>query len=435
MENACQSLQPEKMSLKSIKYEGHLYKRGRGKKLSFVKPWRIRRFVLDTTTGDFTYFKDIDGYDVRCVLLLHTYANCYVTYDDYFSLCRNVFSKPSKKGYMNVSHASATKSNKEESGKDYSFKVTVNDEDIYLACSNDQDIDMWIDAINYCAKKVMLSPRRRSSSKPDRAFFLHSPRIEGIKEIEDLNEDEDNEDVVVDCDDDDDEDEKVCAKPGGEGITDNNLEHQGHEKITLSPSSAVHDTDVDTEEKEETLSRNLSIKMISSDGTSTALPVPNFNELVRGPSALSSSPDSKVFFNSNDCVSMGNKLDFEDDDEEFQEGNAEDEFPPLEDRFQKILVNASDFIIDKEHGICGTGAFGVVYKATRKSDNKIFALKFFGYAKRDPQNLDILGTEVDVMLKLKGSEVFAQIESFFYDSYEGLIPGKKFIDAYPGTYL
>jgi hypothetical protein len=64
----------------------------------------------------------------------------------------------------------------------------------------------------------------------------------------------------------------------------------------------------------------------------------------------------------------------------------------------------------------------------------IFPHHFYllGYAKRDPENLDILETEVDVMLKLKGSEVFAQIEGFFYDSYEGLVPGKKFIDAYPG---
>ena len=68
-----------------------------------------------------------------------------------------MFSKPIKKGQMNVSQASAIRVKKEESGKDYSFRVTVDDENIYLACSNDQDINMWVDAISYCAKKVMLS--------------------------------------------------------------------------------------------------------------------------------------------------------------------------------------------------------------------------------------------------------------------------------------
>lgn len=48
-------------TLHSIKYEGQLFKRGRGKKLAFVKPWAIRRFVLDTISGDFTYYKDFEG--------------------------------------------------------------------------------------------------------------------------------------------------------------------------------------------------------------------------------------------------------------------------------------------------------------------------------------------------------------------------------------
>ena len=48
-------------TLHSIKYEGNLYKRGRGKKFSFVKPWSIRKFVLDTSSGEFSYYKDVDG--------------------------------------------------------------------------------------------------------------------------------------------------------------------------------------------------------------------------------------------------------------------------------------------------------------------------------------------------------------------------------------
>jgi hypothetical protein len=61
MEKAFLSPARVEKTLQSIKYEGNLFKRGRGKKLSFVKPWRVRRFVLDTITGDFSYFKDVDG--------------------------------------------------------------------------------------------------------------------------------------------------------------------------------------------------------------------------------------------------------------------------------------------------------------------------------------------------------------------------------------
>ena len=317
----------------------------------------------------------------RCINILQPFVIAFID------------RKPVHKGYLNVSNASAAKVDKSESGKDFSFRLRVGNEDIYLACSNDKDIDMWIDALNYCSEKVMLSPRRRSSSKPDRAFFLDSPTKRDLARK--TPEKVDVEEVTLELD-----------------------------KCTLiQPTPSDEDVDRDTNDNDDidddvSSVTNLSIKIISTDGVST--PMPNFNELVRDMpiTPLGNNVSPTV---SKDCTSDDEPLD-----------PPEDEFPPLEPRFQEILVDASDFIIDTELGVCGTGAFGTVYKATRKSDNKVFALKFFGYAKRDPQNLDILETEIDVMLKLKGSEVFAQIECFFYDTYEGLVPNKKFIDSYPG---
>mmetsp|Transcript_13588 Transcript_13588/g.22380 ORF Transcript_13588/g.22380 Transcript_13588/m.22380 type:complete len:888 (+) Transcript_13588:76-2739(+) len=387
LEKAYQSPSRMEKTLHSIKYEGNLFKRGRGKKLAFVKPWRIRRFVLDTISGDFTYYKDFEG-------------------------------KAVKKGYLNVSKATTVKVDKAESGKDYSFRVSVAGEDLYLACSNDKDIDMWIDALNFCSKKVMLSPRRRSSSKPNRAFFIDSPsRKETIKE-EDSRDSDDNE-----------EEEKE------EEVTLDTLSIK-QVKVDVVPSPLIlptpseEDNDDDNDDNNVlSPSTRLSVRAISTDGTD--IPMPNFNELVRGPpktdaTVTKTTPTSDPPKNdAYDCTIEKNEEESDNVDPPVEE------FPPLEPRFQEILVQASDFTIDQELGVCGTGAFGTVYKATRNSDQKVFALKFFGYAKRDPQNLDILETEIDVMLKLKGSDVFAQIESFFYDTYEGLVPDKKFVDAYP----
>lgn len=325
--------------------------------------------------------------------------------------------KAVKKGQLNVSNATTVKVDKSESGKDYSFRVSVAGEDIYLACSNDKDIDMWIDALNFCAKKVMLSPRRRSSSKPDRAFFIASPsRNDTIKEQENgvcESNTEHHEEVTLDA----------------LNIQDVQVDIEPSPLIVPTPSEEDHEDDNDDNVILSPSSR-LSVRAISTDGTT--IPMPNFNELVRGPpktdatltKSMSSSDPPKI--DAYDCAIERNE------EESNVVGPSDEEFPPLEPRFQEILVQASDFTIDKELGVCGTGAFGTVYRATRNSDNRVFALKFFGYAKRDPQNLDILETEIDVMLKLKGSEVFAQIESFFYDTYEGLVPDKKFFDAYPG---
>ena len=313
------------------------------------------------------------------------------------------FSTLVRKGRIDVSDAVTARATKEESGKEYSFKVSVGNEDLYLACSNDQDIDMWIDAINYCAKNDLLKSRRRSSSKPDREFFLDPPTPPNkYQEDQQLsNGEQGNKDnlthpgVIIE---DEDDDESIL--PGTE------QNHDGNDKLA----------DIS----------DLRIRAISTDGTT--IPTPDFNAVVRKlPSGNETEED---FCENNETDIEKEEIYYNDSQDQVKE--EDEEFPPLEERFQEILLSVSDFDIDLDHGVCGTGAFGVVYRATRKADNKIFALKFFGYAKRDPINLDILETEIDVMLKLKGFDVFAQIEGFFYDTYEGLVPGKKFIDAYPG---
>mmetsp|Transcript_9758 Transcript_9758/g.14714 ORF Transcript_9758/g.14714 Transcript_9758/m.14714 type:complete len:440 (+) Transcript_9758:79-1398(+) len=89
-----------------------------------------------------------------------------------------------------------------------------------------------------------------------------------------------------------------------------------------------------------------------------------------------------------------------------------------------------NFVIDL--GPMGKGRFGVVHRAVRKSDNKTFSLKFFGYMDGKPQLAEI-NSEIMFMMALVGVEGAVQIESIFYDLPEGFLPNKnpKFLQSYP----
>jgi hypothetical protein len=41
--------------------EGYLYKRGRGRNFSFVKPWARRYFVLNPAMKELSYFSEEKG--------------------------------------------------------------------------------------------------------------------------------------------------------------------------------------------------------------------------------------------------------------------------------------------------------------------------------------------------------------------------------------
>jgi serine/threonine protein kinase len=51
--------------------------------------------------------------------------------------------------------------------------------------------------------------------------------------------------------------------------------------------------------------------------------------------------------------------------------------------------------------VVGTGGWGKVYSARRKSDNKVIALKFFGYTVSKPM-ITSINSEVMLMMSLIG---------------------------------
>ena len=109
------------------------------------------------------------------------------------------------------------------------------------------------------------------------------------------------------------------------------------------------------------------------------------------------------------------------------------DLPPNSDpRLAQLLLSPDDFCIDTSVPPVGTGGYGVVHKATRRRDGRVLAVKFFGHAKRDPASISVWD-EINVMLKLKGSEAFVQLEGWFFDTHEGMLPGKKFLGKYPGV--
>eukprot|EP01038_Epipyxis_sp_PR26KG_P006062 gene6062-8346_t len=79
------------------------------------------------------------------------------------------------------------------------------------------------------------------------------------------------------------------------------------------------------------------------------------------------------------------------------------------------------------------GSYGVVMNARRRSDQKEFVMKFFGYTNSKP-DLNWILREIDNLKNLKGINGLCQIEATFNDSKEGLISrfiNKKFKNRYP----
>lgn len=88
-----------------------------------------------------------------------------------------------------------------------------------------------------------------------------------------------------------------------------------------------------------------------------------------------------------------------------------------------------DFAIDK---FLQQGGWGKVYAATRNSDGKKCALKFFGYTNHKP-NLTEINQEISLMISLDKVDGVCQMIGIFDDTPNGLMPEKfsAFRQSYP----
>ena len=91
------------------------------------------------------------------------------------------------------------------------------------------------------------------------------------------------------------------------------------------------------------------------------------------------------------------------------------------------LLQAEEFIVG---AYIQTGAMGKVYKGTRKADNSVVAMKFFGYTAKTPDVNDEY-EEINLMTALRGIKGMVQLEGVFMDPAEGILDGKRFPVALP----
>jgi hypothetical protein len=84
----------------------------------------------------------------------------------------------------------------------------------------------------------------------------------------------------------------------------------------------------------------------------------------------------------------------------------------------KLLINLIEFIVGK------------VYRSTRLSDGKVVAMKFFGYAAKQPRIAEV-EKEIGLMQSLKGIPNIVQIEGIFMDSADGYIPDRESSQPFP----
>jgi hypothetical protein len=73
---------------------------------------------------------------------------------------------------------------------------------------------------------------------------------------------------------------------------------------------------------------------------------------------------------------------------------------------------------------------GKVYRTTRLSDGKVFAMKFFGYVAKQPRLAEI-DKEIGLMQSLKGIPNVVQIEGIFMDSAEGYVADRESDQPFP----
>lgn len=82
-----------------------------------------------------------------------------------------------------------------------------------------------------------------------------------------------------------------------------------------------------------------------------------------------------------------------------------------------------DFIAD--------GVSGKVHSGKNITNDTDVALKFFGYCKNYDAKFQDIRLEIDAMMAVRGIEGLVQIEGFFLDTKQGLLPDKIEQNAYP----
>lgn len=76
------------------------------------------------------------------------------------------------------------------------------------------------------------------------------------------------------------------------------------------------------------------------------------------------------------------------------------------------------------------GVMGKVFSGKRKTDNKQFAMKFFGYTRQLPRLHSVI-QEISLMRTLAGIEGVIQLQDVFMDTQRGMVVGRHSVVPYP----
>jgi serine/threonine protein kinase len=73
---------------------------------------------------------------------------------------------------------------------------------------------------------------------------------------------------------------------------------------------------------------------------------------------------------------------------------------------------------------------GSIYRASQNDSSVDVALKYFGYD-RNPPSLEAIMTEIEIMRVLQGAHGATPFSGIYYDTIDGLMPGKCYKHIYP----
>lgn len=130
---------------------GYLFKRGRGRSISFLKPWSYRWCTLNVNTGRFSYHTEDNGYDV-------TYEKLDVSVSISKFLCIHVFSERTWKGAVDLSNGTVFELDGKLVGKQFAFDIACMSGDsdgrgpasetMTMAALYKSELDDWLYALS-----------------------------------------------------------------------------------------------------------------------------------------------------------------------------------------------------------------------------------------------------------------------------------------------